>query len=105
MYRIIKKDEGLIRKITDNKTAINLISKEITPNVSLALLEADNFNEEETTQYDRIYFVTEGKLTLTFGPHSNELVSGDSCFILKGTTYNMSGTFKTLVINQPAFGV
>lgn len=29
---------------------------------------------------------------------------GDTCFIEKGTTYEMSGTFKAITINQPAFG-
>ncbi len=105
MFKIVKKNNGEIRKIAINKTAINLITKEITPTVSLAIINATSYQEIETTLYNRVYFVIKGTLVLTFDNNKNELIEGDSCFIAKGTTYTMSGTFETLVINQPAFGV
>lgn len=105
MYKIIKSNEGTIHKIADNKIATNLITKEISLGVSLAVIDAKEYQEKETTLYNRIYYVVDGKLTLTFENDTHDLESGDSCFISKGTVYDMSGTFKTIVINQPAFGV
>ncbi|MCX6732701.1 MAG: hypothetical protein NTV98_04130 [Candidatus Roizmanbacteria bacterium] len=104
MIKIIRKNEGKKHKIAENKLAINLITKEISQGVSLAVIEAENYSEEENTLYDRIYFVTEGNLILTTNSNEQILGIGDSCFISKGTTYTMAGTFKLLVINQPAFG-
>ena len=98
MINVIRKSEGTLHKIADNKVAINLITKEVTKDVSLAVIEANNFNEEETTRYDRIYYVTEGELILINEDKKYAMNVGDSCFIPKGTTYIMSGTFKLIVI-------
>jgi len=105
MYKIVKSNEGSIHKIADNKIATNLITKDINLGVSLAVIDAKEYQEKETTLYNRIYYIIGGKLTLTFENDRYDLVSGDSCFISQGTVYDMSGTFKTIVINQPAFGV
>jgi len=104
MIKVVKKSEGSLHKIAENKIAINLITKKLTENVSLAVIEANNYSEEETTLYDRIYYVTEGELILINDHNKYVMNTGDSCFISKNITYIMSGTFKLLVINQPAFG-
>lgn len=104
MIKLIKKSEGTVHKIAENKIATNLLTKEITKDVSLATIEATNFGEEETTLYNRMYYVTEGELTLVNDGKKYVMNPGDSCFIPKGTIYLMSGTFKLLVINSPAFG-
>jgi len=54
MYKIIKAFEAVERKIADNKTASNLITKDISTEFSLATTRATNHYEEETTQYNRI---------------------------------------------------
>lgn len=36
IYKIVRESEGVIRQIAPNKTANNLIGKDISPNVSLA---------------------------------------------------------------------
>ncbi len=104
MYKIVKKSEGSLRKIADNKTTLNLITKDITPEVSLAFTEATDYYEKETTAYNRIYYVTKGTLVLIFDGKKQVLEAGDSCFICKNTEYEMSGTFKAVAVNQPAFG-
>jgi len=104
MYRIVKANEGTIRKIADNKTANNLITKDISSLVSLSTTEATDYCEKETTDYSRIYYVLEGSLELTFDGLPHELTEGDSCYMDAGTEYEMRGTFKVVVVNQPAFG-
>lgn len=104
MHKIVKASEATIRQIADNKTANNLITKEITPNVSLATTNATDYYEKEATDYDRIYYVLEGEMQLDIDGTHSVLSIGDACFIEKGTTYEMRGTFNAVIVNQPAFG-
>lgn len=104
MYKIVRSSEGVIRQIAPNKTVNNLVSKDISPTVSFAVTEATDYYENETTEYDRIYYVLSGTLELTINDNTNALQAGDACFISKNSKYEMRGTFKAAIINQPAFG-
>ena len=104
MYKIVRQSEGVFRQIAENKSANNLINKDVSPNISLATTKATDYYEKETTPYDRTYFVLDGELELTVEDDTNTLQKGDSCFVHKGTEYEMRGTFEAVVINQPAFG-
>lgn len=105
MFKIVKATEGTTRQITENKSANNLITKEDTPVMSLATTEGIDYHEKESTKYNRIYYVLEGKLALGFDGKFYELTAGDTCYMDAGTDYEMKGTFKALVVNQPAYGV
>lgn len=104
MLKVVKKSEAKERKITDNKSAFNYITKDISPGVSLAVIEGSGFVGEINLTEDRIYFVMLGNLTLDLNGEKTILYPEDSCFISKGTKYIMSGTFKIITIDQPAFG-
>lgn len=103
MHKVVKASEGTIRQIAENKTATNLITKEISPTISLATTEATNYYEKETCEYDRIYYVLAGELRINSDGTESTVQVGDACFIAKGTVYEMRGTFKALIVNQPAF--
>ncbi|KKP27669.1 MAG: hypothetical protein UR15_C0034G0014 [Parcubacteria group bacterium GW2011_GWA2_31_28] len=66
MYKIVRKTEGNVRKIADNKIATNFITKEMTKDFSLATTEAKEYYEKVETTYNRIYYVLEGELILKF---------------------------------------
>ena len=104
MYKVIRKSEATVRHIADNKIAFNYVTKELSPAVSLAVTEAIDYYEQEATDYDRIYYVLEGELDLNFDGSDVRLAVGDSCFVAKGTEYEMRGSFKAVMVNQPAFG-
>lgn len=104
MYKIIRKSDTSIRKIAENKVAINYVTRDLTSEVSLATTEAIDYYEKETANYNRIYFVLEGQLILTFDNQEVVLDKDDVCYVGKGTTYEMKGTFKAIMVNQPAFG-
>ena len=104
MYKIVKSDDGNFRQITESKSANNLITKEISSTMSLATTEGVNFYEKEVTKYNRIYYVIEGELELGFDGTFSKLSIGDSCYIDAQTEYEMRGTFKAIVVNQPAYG-
>jgi ethanolamine utilization protein EutQ (cupin superfamily) len=105
MHKIVRESEGVVRQISPNKIANNLISKDISPNVSFATTKATDYYEEETTPYDRIYYVLDGVLSLTIDGDTNNLQKGDACFIGRNTSYEMRGTFNAVTVNQPAFGI
>ncbi|MFC1710066.1 cupin domain-containing protein [Patescibacteria group bacterium] len=104
MFKVIRKNDASVRKISNNKIAINYITKEVSPDVSLAVTEVTNFEEKQKTEYNRIYYILKGTLILSFDDEEIRLEKGDSCHVSKGTEYLMSGTFKAIVVNQPAFG-
>lgn len=104
MYKIIRKQNASVRKIADSYSALNYVNKDISPNMSLAVTDAQKHQETETTLYDRIYYLLEGKAIFIFDDKKVILEKGDSCFISKNTTYEISGTFKSVIVNQPAFG-
>lgn len=60
MYKVVRESEGIVRQIASNKTANNLITKDVSPGVSFATTEATDYYEKETTLYDRIYYVLDG---------------------------------------------
>jgi mannose-6-phosphate isomerase-like protein (cupin superfamily) len=108
MLKVIRKSETRERKVADNKSAFNYITKDISPDVSLAVIEGtDYFGETTTIPQNRIYFVLQGNLILDSNGEKTTLHPEDSCFISAGTQYSyvMSGTFKIITIDQPAYGV
>ena len=104
MFKVVRRTETTVRRIADNKTAANYITKDISKNVSLATTEATNYYEKEAADYNRIYYVLEGNLILVFNTEEVALNVSDVCYVEKGTKYEMKGTFKAIIVNQPAFG-
>lgn len=104
MYKVVHSPDVITREIENNKTAKNLIGKGITDNFSIAVIDGQDYSGDEITEYNRIYFVLDGELRLRFGERSEVLRQGDSCYIEKGSEYEMHGTFSVLVVNQPAYG-
>ena len=105
MYKVVRKTEALVRQVGDNKTVINFITKEISPDVSLAVVDNKGFYGKVTVEGDRIYYVMSGKLLLEFSSEKVELNKGDSCFISHGSSYILSGDCKIITVDQPAFGI
>jgi mannose-6-phosphate isomerase-like protein (cupin superfamily) len=103
-YKLVRNNESVVRKITNNKRAYNFITKDTSPGVSLARVEAEKFEDKIKITQNFIYYVLEGQLTLKFDNETLVLSPNDSCFVPKGSSYIMSGTFKTVVVSQPAFG-
>ncbi len=104
--KIIKNEEGIKRKINETYEITNFLTKEDSKEISFAI--SDSKNHRETTKNvksGRIYFVLEGKLIVK--QENKEFVAekGDLIFIPKNTEYSFEGTFKTILINSPAFDI
>lgn len=105
MYKIVKQSDARVRDIFPNYSATNFITNDISPDVSLAITDATDFEDTTTTKENRIYYLLEGSLELIIDGSEVRLEPGDSCFISENITYTMKGTFKSVVVNSPAFGV
>ena len=104
MIKLIKKEEAESRKISNSYTVFNLLTKEVSKKVSVAIGEAENHSEiTKNVRSDRIYYVLEGQLTVVQGSEAHVANPGDIIFIEKNSPYHFKGTFKALLINVPAF--
>ncbi len=98
--KIIKSENGIIRKISDSYSVLNLLTANDCDNVSLAVSTAKNHDETTKTKSDRAYYILEGELIV-----NNNLVAkkGDVVFVSSNTEYNFKGSFKAILVNSPPF--
>lgn len=102
--KIIRRQSGMARKISKTYKVINFLTKEQSKNLSFAMSEAKNHSEiTKNIKSDRIYYVLSRKLILKEGKRKLIAKKGDLVFIPKNTKYYFGGTFKTILINSPAF--
>ena len=102
--KLIKKNEGITRKISETYQVTNFLTKDSSENVSLAVSEATNHSETtKNIRSDRVYYVLEGKLIVKKNDKEFVAEPGDTIFIPKNTEYHFEGTFKAILINSPAF--
>jgi len=97
--KLFKKEDSVIRKISDSYSISNYLTIKDSNNVSVAVGNALNHNETTKTESDRVYFILEGEIVI------DDLIgkSGDILYIPKNTKYSFSGTFKAVIINSPPF--
>lgn len=101
---LIKQEIAKKRKISESYQVDNFLTRNLCENISLAISEAKNHSE--TTKNicsDRIYYVLEGKLIVKGDNKEFVAETGDAIFIPKNTEYHFEGSFKTVLVNSPAF--
>jgi ethanolamine utilization protein EutQ (cupin superfamily) len=104
VIKLVKKADGVKRIISESYFVNNLITSEISKNVSLSVSEAARHLEKtKNSGSDRIYFVIDGELVIASGKNKFIAKPGDAIFIKKGTEYTFGGTFMTVLVNSPAF--
>jgi len=104
--KIIKKGEGIKRKINETYEIINLLTKDDSKDLSFAISSAKNHRETtKNIKSDRIYYVLEGKLIVKQEDKEFVAEKGDLIYIPKKTEYGFEGTFKAILINSPAFDI
>lgn len=104
MPQIIRKAEAIARVIAPTKTAYNYITKDISPNLSLSVLKAEDYVGDIEPDHDWIYYVIAGQMTLKYSDQDIILNAEDSCMVGAGDKYQMSRTYEAVVVSQPAFG-
>jgi ethanolamine utilization protein EutQ (cupin superfamily) len=82
--KIIKSEDGIIRKISNSYSVLNLLTANDSDKVSLAVSTAENHEETTKTESDRVYYILEGKLIV-----NTKLVAkiGEVVFVSANTEY------------------
>jgi len=98
--RLFKKDDAVIRRISDSYSVLNFLTVTDSDNVSLGVSEADNHVETTKTSSDRAYYVLGGEIIVNDDFHA---MLGDVIYIHANTEYKFQGTFKAVIVNSPPF--
>lgn len=98
--KLIKTTDGIIRKISDSYSVLNLLTINDSPNLSVWISTAENYNNTTKTTSDRVYYILEGELIAN---NSFSAGKGDVIFIPGNTEYSFKWSFKAILINSPAF--
>ena len=99
MFKIIKQEGGITRKISDTYSILNLLTAQDSDKISIAISTADNHKETTSTTSDRVYYILEGNINI----NGEKAEQGDVVFIPANTEYTFKGTFKAILINSPPF--
>jgi len=98
--KLLKQEEGAIRKISDSYSILNLLTAQDSSKMSIAISNAKNHDETTKTSSDRAYFILEGSITV-----DEKLIGkpGDIIFIPANIEYKFKGSFRSILINSPPF--
>ncbi|HSW97887.1 MAG TPA: hypothetical protein VLF89_08735 [Candidatus Saccharimonadales bacterium] len=100
MYIVVRKSQKFAKKIFNEKKSFN----EIVPTdlrISIDVAEVTNHHEKTTAGYNRIYYVKDGEMQIVFNNQHFNLSTGDACFIEKGMTFELNGTFGVIIVSHP----
>lgn len=105
-FKLVKSDDGVVRKRDDSYSIKNYLTKDFNENFSVAVSTLNG--EQELTKSivnDRVYYFIEGDAIFNIDGKEIKVSNEDVLFIEKNTWYSFSGNFKAVLINMPAFGI
>lgn len=105
MYKKITKSEKVTRRISDVHSADNYLTKETTPNISLAINRLDGILELVKTVNERVFYFINANVDFIIDNEKVHFEDGEVLYLSKDTNYSAIGKFEAIVINSPAFGV
>ena len=100
VVKIIKAKDGIIRKVSDSYSVLNLLTIHDSNKVSLWISTANNHNETTKTSSDRVYYIMKGQLIIDDKLFAKKW---DVVFVPENTEYNFKWSFNAILINSPAF--
>lgn len=87
-----------------NITIRNYITKEISPNFSLAVSKLSGKHSKTLNEKsDRAYFIIKGNGIVEVGTEKGSISEGDAVYIPHNTPHSIKGELTYVVINSPAF--
>jgi len=102
--KLIKRNGSIVRKISETYFISNMLTKNISKKLSLAIGNAkSHFETTKNIKSDRVYYVLEGELIVKEDDKSITAKRGDAIFIPANIQYQFKGTFKVIIINSPSF--
>ena len=98
--KVFTKEKGIIRKISEQKSVLNLLTKNDSDKLSVGKITATNLDLKTNTDSDRAYYILNGELLID----EESGKTGDVIFVTSGSEYTMKGTFEAVLVNSPPFG-
>lgn len=98
--KLFRKEEGVVRKISETYSVLNLLTAKDSDKVSVAVGTATDHVETTKTLSDRAYYIIDGEMIVNDEIRGGK---GDVVFVPANTKYHFSGTFKAVLINSPPF--
>lgn len=100
MFMMVKNASNSIKKITDDKKTLEEIV-DLDDKLNLNVAEATDYREKTTAAYNRVYYIYDGVMDLHVNNQELQLHKGDACFVEKGTTFELVGSFSVIIVSQP----
>lgn len=100
LVRKTKESKEIIKKISDDKHALNEIV-DINDKIELNVAEVVDHHEKIKTAYNRVYYIFEGVMQMLINNQEIILQKGDACFVEKGMLVELRGTFSVIIVGQP----
>ncbi len=102
MFIVVRKSTSSSIKNKDRDTKLFNDISNPSNNISLDVIEVEDYFEKGKASFNRVYHVFDGELQLAINDQQTTLYKGDGVFIQKGMTYEMKGTFKAVAVNTVA---
>jgi mannose-6-phosphate isomerase class I len=100
MFMIVRKSQDIVEKYSYEKQSLDqIIAKELRISVDVA--DVVKHYEKIKTDYNRIYYVSDGLMQLHINNQDLLLHKGDACFIEKGMIVEIQGTFAVIIVSTP----
>jgi len=103
-FKYVKSENAITRGEGSDYVINNFITKEDNQSVSLAISTLNGAAPTtRNNESDRLYYFLEGNAEFKFEDETVKIEKDSTLFIPKNTKYKMTGTFKAVLINSPAF--
>ena len=100
----VKFNQATLRQIGQDVTIHNLITNEMSSELSLALAElAGEHPPTRSSRCTRAYFIVEGAGEVRVNSSTYEVSPGDAVLVPRGAEHSLRGTLRYVVVNAPAF--
>ena len=104
--KYVKANEAVVRGEGSDYVIKNYITNADSQNVSLAVSTLNGkASTTRNTKSDRLYYFFEGEAEFQFEDKVIKIEKNSTLLIPKNTKYKMSGFFKAVLVNSPAFNI
>ena len=104
MYITARKKDNSFKKIAEEKKSFDEIVQ-LDEKISLDVADVIDHYEKIKTAYNRIYYISDGKMQININNQEIILEKGDACFVEKGMVVELKGTFTAIIVSRPTLSL
>jgi len=104
MMKLVKRDQAISRKVTDNYTVLQMLTGKDSDKLSMVISKATDHREIAlNTKSDRLYYILNGTVKVRSDGKEILAEKGDLVFLSSNTKYEFEGTFEAVQVMSPSF--